>query len=169
MNLQPALKARPWRSKFTAGLFLLAAAWPLASLGETPAAPPMLEAQRLDGSPYSLGDGRGLITVIVFWSPDSLASRKSLGELQRFAAAHPPPEVELIAVSTQGDIKQIKYFASERQLSLPLALLGKTSLGPFPEQTLPHIHVFDRNGQLQASHRGLFRLRTLEEMIAPLR
>jgi hypothetical protein len=152
-----------------AGLLLALMALPPLAAGEEPATPPSLKALRLDGSRYTLGDSRGVITVVVIWSPESLASRKSLGELQRFTAQHPQNEVNVIAVSTLENATYLRHFADDRQLALPLAILGQTNLGPFPEPTLPHIHVFDRNGKLHASHRGLFRLQTLEELVAPLR
>lgn len=169
MNL-PARRPSPTRlSALIAGLLLAPVTMPPLAVGEEPAAPPVLEAQRLDGSRYTLGDSRGVVTVVVIWSPESLASRKSLGELQRFTAMHPQNEVNVIAVSTLENAAYLRHFADDRQLALPLAVIGQTNLGPFPEPTLPHIHVFDRHGKLHASHRGLFRLQTLEELVAPLR
>ena len=163
-----SLSAKPWRRRLAGGLFMILAAFPLFAVCEEQSVQPVFEAQRLDGTRYSLNDGRGLVTVVVLWSPESLASRKSLGELQRFTALHPQREVSVIAISTSGDAEQLRHFANERQLVLPLAIMENSNLRPFSEQTLPHIHVFDRNGKLHGGHRGLFRLRTLEELVAPL-
>lgn len=167
MTGKSSAPAMAWPTRLVAGLFL--ASLPLLAIGDTPANPPVLEAQRLDGSRYALSDSRGTVTVVVVWSPESLASRKSLGELQRFTALHPPGEINVIAVSTLDNAAYLQHFADDRKLALPLAILGQSNLGPFPEPSLPHIHVFDRNGGLHASHRGLFRLQTLEELVAPLR
>lgn len=165
-RIQPV--PRPWRAGLLAALLPLLLATP-AAVGMEAASPPMLEMQRLDGSRLTLADLRGVIAVVVLWSPESLASRKSLGELQRFAALSRQDEVKVIAVSTQADAAQLRHFADERQLALPLAIIGQTNLGPFAEPTLPHTHVFDRDGRLHATHRGLFRLQTLDAMVAPLR
>ncbi|PKO85661.1 MAG: hypothetical protein CVU18_19000 [Betaproteobacteria bacterium HGW-Betaproteobacteria-12] len=159
---------RSWRGRLLAALLPLLLATP-AAIGSDATGAPVLEVQQLDGSRLTLADTRGAITVVVFWSAESLASRKSLGELQRFAALPEQREIRIIAVSTLNDAGQLRHFASERQLDLPLAILGLTNLGPFPEPSLPHIHVFDRSGRLHASHRGLFRLQTLDAMVAPLR
>lgn len=169
MNANFATPTAPWRRSLAAALLMALASMPFVAIGsDEPGAPPQLEAKRLDGNHYVLNDSRGSVAVVVIWSPDSLASRKSLGELQRFTALHPAREINVVAVSTLDEPARLKHFASERQLALPLAILGQTNLGPFPESSLPHILVFDRNGRLHASHRGLFRLQTLESLIAPL-
>lgn len=161
--------ASPWRARLVASLLLILAGLPLLAAGEDADALPVLEVQRLDGSRQALSDSRGVVTLVVIWSPGSLASRKSLGELQRFTARHPPGEINVIAAATQGDAAQLRQFASERKLDLPLSIVGVTNLGPFPEATLPQLLVIDRDGTLLASHRGLFRLQTLEQLVAPLR
>ncbi|HXE41023.1 MAG TPA: hypothetical protein VN639_21345 [Azonexus sp.] len=160
--------ASPWPARLVAGLLLILAGLPQLAAGEDADALPVLEVQRLDGSHQALSDGRGVVTVVVIWSPESLASRKSLGELQRFTARHPPGEINVIVAATQGDAAELREFASARKLDLPLSRVGVTNLGPFPEATLPHVLVIDRDGGLQAAHRGLFRLQTLERMVAPL-
>lgn len=164
----PRQPASPWRPRLVAGLLLILAGLPQLAAGEDADALPVLEVQRLDGSRQALSDSRGVVTLVVIWSPESLASRKSLGELQRFTARHPPGEINVIAAATEGDAEQLRQFASERQLDLPLSMVGVTNLGPFPEGTLPHVLVIDGDGSLRAAHRGLFRLQTLEQLIAPL-
>lgn len=169
MHANPAIPAAPWRKRLAASLLIALATFPLlAAAGDEPGVPPQVEATRLDGSRYALAESRGTVTVVVVWSPDSLASRKSLGELQRFAAAHPPGEVAVIAISTMTDAARLRHFAQERQLDLPLAILETSNLAPFAEPGLPQIHVFNRDGSRHASHGGLFRLQTLEAMVAPL-
>ena len=153
-NIHSPTNASPWRTKLVAGLLLTLMAMPPLAVGEEPVAPPILEAQRLDGSRYALTDSRGIVTVVVVWSPESLASRKSLGELQRFTTLHPQGEVKVIAVSTLDAPAQLRHFANERQLALPLAIIGKTNLGPFPEPILPQVFVFDRNASCTARTAG---------------
>lgn len=169
MNANFATRAASWRITFAKGLLVALATVSFVAIGgDELGAPPQLEAIRLDGSRYELNDSRGSVAIVVIWSPDSLTSRKSLGELQRFTAKHPAREINVIAVSTLDDLAKLRHFANERQLSLPLASIGRTNLGPFAEPSLPYILVFDRNGQLHGSHRGLFRMQTLERLVAPL-
>lgn len=126
-----------------------------------------IEAEMLDGSRYSLEDGQGAITVLSFWSPDSLASRKCLGELQRFHAAYERRGVKVVAMSTVNDAAMLRTFLAKRKLNLPVAMLGEHNVGPLPEHQLPIVLVFDREGKLVASRAGLFSYRVLEVLAVP--
>ena len=128
---------------------------------------PRLAAEMLDGSPYSLEDSRGFITLVSFWSPDSLASRKCIAELQRFHADYADRGVKVLAVSTLDDTNALRAFAAKRKLSLPVGTLGDHNLGPLPEHQLPIVLVFDRDGTLVASRAGLFSYRVLEVLAVP--
>lgn len=127
-----------------------------------------LQAEMLDGAPYSLADSRGSVTVVSVWSPDSLASRKCIGELQRFSSSYRERGVATIAVSTLTDPDVLRQFVAKRNLTVPVALLGNNTLGPLPEQNLPIVYVFDRDGKLQATRAGMFSMRSLERLVAPL-
>lgn len=128
---------------------------------------PRVEAQMLDGNRFSLEDNRGSITLLSFWSTDSLASRKCIAELQRFHAAYQDRGVKVIAVSTQDDAAVLRAFTAKRKLSLPVATLGEHNLGALPEHQLPIVLVFDREGNLVASRAGLFSYRVLEVLAVP--
>jgi len=131
-------------------------------------APAHVDAEMLDGGRYSLADNHGRISVLAMWSPDSLASRKSMGELERFFVAYQSRDVMTVAVSTVHDADALRQFSAKRRLQVPLAILGDNDLGPLKEQQLPVVYVFDRHGKLHAAHAGLFSYRTLERMVAPL-
>lgn len=122
----------------------------------------------LDGSHYSLADSRGSVAVLAIWSPDSLASRKCMWELQRFASAYQTRGVTTVAASTLDDVDALRQFVAKRNLSLPVAILGNNNLGRLPEQNMPFVYVFDRDGRLRASRAGMFSLGVLERMVAPL-
>lgn len=139
-----------------------------AFASDEPASHRRVEAGLLDGTRYSLGDGRAGLTVLSFWSPDSLASRKCIWELQRFASAYESREVATIAVSTLRDADQLRAFVAKRKLKLPVAMLEQHDLGALPEHLLPIVYVFDRDGRLLASRTGLYSYRALEALVAPL-
>lgn len=130
--------------------------------GAEPPASPQLEATLLDGKPYVLADSRGAVVVLVLWSPNSLASRKSLPELQRFFTEYAPRGVAVVALSTTADIATIRRVADERGVAVPLGVLGRHDFGALPEARLPAVRVFDREGRLIGGHDGLFRLRDLQ-------
>lgn len=129
--------------------------------------PTLVEAEMLDGTPYSLQDSRGAVTVLSIWSPESLASRKCIWELERFAAAYQSRDVRTIAISTLKDPDELRLFIASRKLTLPVAMLGNHNLGRIDEPRLPLVYVFDRDGKLQTVHAGLFSMRALERLVAP--
>lgn len=148
-------------------LALALLALPLAATGQQ-ATPLRVEAEMLDGSRFSLADRQDGITLISVWSPESLSSRKCIWELQRFASAYESRGVTALAASTLNDSNALSAFVAERKLTLPVAILGRHDLGPQDEVRLPLVYVFDRNGQLRATHAGLFSMRVLERLVAPL-
>jgi len=131
------------------------------------AAAPQIAAEFLDGQPYSLSTSKGSVTLVSVWSPESLASRKSIGELQRFASAY-HARVNTLAVSTLKDADALRAFVAKRALTVPVAILADHNLGALPERHLPLVYVFDHDGKLRASSRGMFAVRHLERMVEPL-
>ncbi len=138
-----------------------------AGAADATAKPARLVASGSDGRPVSLADGSGRTALVVFWSPESLASRKSMHELQRFAAATENKEIFLLAVSTSLDRDKLQAFMAERKLSFPYALRGEDDLGAIDEQRLPLVLVFDAEGRLLRQHSGMFHQKTLRRLINP--
>lgn len=138
-----------------------------SALAADPQAPMRVEADMLDGTRYSLEDSRGSITLLSFWSPDSLASRKCIAELQRFHEAYAHRGMRVVAISTVNDADRLRAFMAKRKLSLPVAMLGEHNAGNLAEHQLPIVHVFDREGRLVASRAGLFSYRVLEVLAVP--
>lgn len=126
--------------------------------------PSRLVAQRTDGSPVSLAEGRGRTALVVFWSPESLASRKSLPELQRFADSSEGKSIFVLAVSTLRDPATVRTFMAARELNFPNAARGDDDFGAIDEQRLPIVYVFDGDGRLQHQYAGLFNLKTLRRL-----
>ena len=153
--------------RFALAMLALLPALPLAAADQQVEAI-VVEAEMLDGSPYSLADHKDEITLISVWSPESLSSRKSIWELQRFAARYASRGVSTLAASTLTEKAALRQFIATRKLSLPVAVLGKHSLGKLEERNLPIVYVFDRNGKLRATHAGLFSMAVLERLVAPL-
>lgn len=136
--------------------------------GAEPGKAPRLEATLLDGKAYSLVDSRGSPVVLMLWSPASLSSRKTLPEMQRFFVEYSRRGVTIMALSTSGDVAEVRRVADSRGLQAPLGVLGEHEFGPLPEARLPAIRVIDRNGRVVAAHDGLFRLRDLQREVDAL-
>lgn len=127
-----------------------------------------LDAELLDGGRYSLDEQRGKVTVIVFFAPSSLASRKSMGELQRFHADFSARGVKLIAVSTDEDRDALKAFVAQRRIEFPVALAASDDFGRKEAQRLPIVFVLARDGEVAARRAGLFNYRALARSVEPL-
>lgn len=137
-----------------------------------PAAPVVGERIRLmatvaDGNRVSLDDARGRRALLVLWSPASLAWRKSMGELERFAATPEGAAVYLLAVSIDGDASSLREFMVARGATLPIALRGEDNLGTIEEHRLPLLLVVDAEGRLLRQHTGMFTARMLRELLDP--
>jgi hypothetical protein len=129
------------------------------------AGPSYLTAYRLDGQPVSLADGRGRISLVVFWSPESLPSRKSLSELQRFIKSGDEQKIFTLAISTMQDAEALKVFIASRALDLPVAIRGEDDFGPMNDWRLPRLYVFAGDGRFLRGHAGLFNMKTLGELV----
>lgn len=138
-----------------------------AATTEPLAKPARIVANGSDGRPASLEAGRGRTSLVIYWSPESLASRKSLHELQRFAAAPESRKIFLLAVSTLLDRDKVQAFMAERKLSFPYAFRGEDELGAIDEQHLPIVLVFDAEGRLLRQHAGMFHQKMLRRLIDP--
>lgn len=165
---QAGTRAASLRRRLAVALLALAASLPaLAANDSQKLSPTRIEAEMLDGGRYSLADSSDTITVLSIWSPESLASRKCIWELQRFASMYETRGVRTIAISTLNDRDELRQFMKSRKLSLPIAMLGDNDLGDIDEFRLPLVYVFDREGKLQAAHAGLYSFRTLQRLVDP--
>lgn len=126
-----------------------------------------LSATMVDGGRVSLDDAGGRRALLVLWSPASLAWRKSMGELERFAASPEGSAVYLLSVSIDGDAASLRQFMAARGARLPVALRGEDNLGPLEEHRLPLLLVIDAEGRLLRHHTGMFTARTLRELLEP--
>lgn len=155
------------RRLLTCTLLAVAALSPALAADGRPQQPTQIEADMLDGGRFSLAESTGTTTVLSIWSPESLASRKCIWELQRFASMYESRGVRTVAISTLNDPGELRQFMKDRKLSLPVAMLGANDLGQIDELRLPLVYVFDKEGKLQAAHAGLFSFRTLQRMVDP--
>ena len=149
------------------GIIVILAILSVPAMADTPPAAMNLTAMRLDGSSVSLQDGRGKPALVIYWSPDSLASRKSMGELQRFADSPAGRNVFLLAISTSSDRAALQTFMVERQLKFPAALRVQDDLGEIADQNLPLLFVFDAEGRLLRRHAGMFHKSLLARLLQP--
>lgn len=149
---------------------LLSLSLPAGADSSGTAAAPVVSARitgtRLDGSGFDSRQLAGKSAVVLLWSPDSLASRKSLGEFGRFATLH--PELTLVALATPPvEAEALARFAEARGLGFPIGVLGTNELGELPTARLPVVIHYDAANRLRVQRAGIFRLRDLEALVSP--
>jgi len=156
-----------FKRRLLLALFSLLPAMPLIASESTPATP-KIEAETLDGTGFSVDAAHGSVLLVSVWSPESLSSRKCIAELQRFADNYASRGVRVFAASALDDKKALQAFMTERKPTLPVGILKEHSLGRLDDLRMPYVYVFDREGKLRTAHTGLFSLRVLEGLVAPL-
>lgn len=120
-----------------------------------------------DGKPVSLEAAQGRRALVVLWSPKSLPWRKSMGELERFAASPEAASTFLLTLSVDGDVASLREFMKARGLTFPVAMRGVDNIGPLSERQLPLLLVIDAQGRLERHHTGMFAGRTLRDLLDP--
>lgn len=127
-----------------------------------------LEATLFDGGAFSLEALRGKVVLVEFWSPSSLASRKSMGELQRFYADYRDRGVEVVAMSVDAS-DDARELLEQRGATFP-AGARNAATDNFPKASggLPVLYLVDKRGVVRGAHGGLFNYRTLSKAVDPL-
>ena len=139
-----------------------------AQTAETVAKPadlgPQVTGTVLSGDRFDSRQAAGQDLLVMLWSPDSMAARKSLGEFGRFAAQH--PELRIVALATPpADAATLRQFAEARGLRFPVGVLGQHALGQIAAEQLPIVLHYDGKGRLLGRRAGLFRLRDLDALL----
>ncbi len=169
MNGLPIVRiaARLRRLGLALVLGMAASVAPTVSAAPTVGERIQLTATLPDGGSVSLDDAKGRRTLLVLWSPASLAWRKSMGWLERFAASPEAAAVFLLAVSVDADAASLRDFMAARGAKLPVILRGSDNLGVLEDHRLPLLLVIDAEGRLLRHHIGMFNSKTLRELLDP--
>lgn len=154
-----------FRLPLVAAVALMAALPGPAPWAQHAATPIRVSATGLDGRPVSLADAAGRPALVMLWTPESLASRKSIGEFQRFFASPEANDWFVLAVSLADDAKALANFMAARKLDFPVAQRGQHNLGRINDDQLPVLLVFNAEGRLERSSIGLFNLTTLRALL----
>jgi len=110
---------------------------------------PDFELPALDGRLYRLGDGRGKIVIVNFWSCECPQSERT-DKIILSALIQWRDVVMLTVASNRNEsVEAIKAAAETRQL--PAILLDQNSqvADQLEAQTTPHVFVLDREGILR--------------------
>ena len=108
----------------------------------------------LDGSPWSLADQRGWVTVVIFWAGWSPPSVAWLAEFAKLARTLPDRRVAIATVSLDKQTGNARETLAKLGLSAwPTACSGSGWEDPLVRRlginALPTVFVFDKEGRLR--------------------
>ncbi len=120
--------------------------------------PPLFEGVDADGRPVRLADGRGRVTLLVFWSSSDEGSAKLAGRLNALTERYGAEELALLGVSVDPEREDHRAFRAAHELSWPDLWAGGPE-GPVPTawgiEEFPALFVLDGGGTLRARPRGV--------------
>ena len=119
-------------------------------------AAPDFKLEMLDGRAGRLSEHKGRnIVILDFWATWCGPCRRGLPAMIEVAKKYADRDVLLYAVNQQESPKQIKKFLQDNNLNMPVALDPDGRRGDlFGVDSIPRTIVIDKNGTIQAVHRG---------------
>jgi thiol-disulfide isomerase/thioredoxin len=95
----------------------------LAQRVKNPKTAPQFRLKTLQGKTVSLADLRGKLVVVNFWGVWCGWCVKEMPDLQKLASAYAhDPQVSVLTIDTDQDVKTVEKFMAEKKFSLPVLL-----------------------------------------------
>jgi peroxiredoxin len=151
----PAGDVRPRTSAFVrvcaaamvCGVGLALAQAPYALIGR---AAPDFTLRAAVGANVRLGEHRGDVVVLSFWSGGCGACRPQLAALDRSLATYASAGLAVFGVGVDDDPIRAREFAQHQRVSFPMLLDPQKSVGrAFEVDNLPMTVLIDRNGTVR--------------------
>ena len=146
--------ARDWGiSIAVAVLVYLAIGW-FRPKPDLPDEAPDFTLQDLDGNTVSLSDYRGRPVVLNFWATWCGPCRTEIPAFSDFADEN--PDVVVLGVATDGDLKSLTKAATELGITYPVLVDSQgISSSLYKVNTIPTTVVVDKEGQVATVHVGI--------------
>jgi peroxiredoxin len=134
---------------------------------DTPA--PQVDVRLLNGKLVKAKDLRGKVVVTMIWATWSPAARMALGEVQRLHAAHRSRGLEILALSIDESVAEVRDFWRTKGYSIPVAMRSDAFFERYGRvSTTPMYYVVDRHGILRHRIAGPIEADKLEGLLKPL-
>ena len=119
---------------------------------------PSFSATTLDGRTVSLADFRGQKKVVVsFWASWCGPCRMEMPALIKFYQDNhrATSDFEILAVSIDGDPKDVSDFATAQKMTFPVLLDPRQKMAnSYEVDGIPTMFVIDKNGKITYGHAG---------------
>ncbi len=147
------------------------APWQRASAPAMPSPPPTLTMIDIHGKRIVLGDLRGKVLIVNFWSPACAPCLKEMPIWTETRRAHAAQGLEVLAVSMPTDApNHVIAFAESRQLPFPVLLdvVGEANRAFGGIQVMPTTFLLNRQGQVVHKFVGIPRSSDLQAQLQRL-
>jgi cytochrome c biogenesis protein CcmG, thiol:disulfide interchange protein DsbE len=145
--------------------FGVAAARPVAV--DAPA--PQLDVRLVNGKLVKARDLRGKVVVTMIWATWSPAARMQLGELQRLYSGSRGKGLEVLALSIDESIGEVREFWRARGYTMPVAMRSDAFFDHYGRvSTTPMYYIVDRQGVLRHRVAGTLGSAELAALLKPL-
>jgi len=130
---------------------------------------PELDVRLLSGKVLKAKDLRGKVVINMLWATWSPAARMELPEIQRLYQAHREKGLEVVALSIDENVGEVRDFWRKRGYSLPVAMRSEAFFERYGRvSTTPMFYVVDRQGVLRHRIAGPISPEKLEAILKPL-
>jgi len=130
---------------------------------------PELDVRLLSGRVLKAKDLRGKVVINMLWATWSPAARMELPEIQRLYQAHREKGLEVVALSIDENVGEVRDFWRKRGYSLPVAMRSEAFFERYGRvSTTPMFYVVDRQGVLRHRIAGPISPEKLEAILKPL-
>jgi thiol-disulfide isomerase/thioredoxin len=130
---------------------------------------PELDVRLLSGKVLKAKDLRGKVVINMIWATWSPAARMELPEIQRLYQEHREKGLEVVALSIDENVGDVREFWRKRGYSLPVAMRSEAFFERYGRvSTTPMFYVVDRHGVLRHRIAGPIAAEKLEAMLKPL-
>jgi peroxiredoxin len=130
---------------------------------------PELDIRLLNGKLVKAKDLRGKVVVNMIWATWSPAARIELPEIQKLYQAHRAQGLEVLALSIDENVGDVRAFWRQRNYSLPVAMRSDAFFERYGRvSTTPMFYVVDRQGVLRHRIAGPIAYEKLEALLRPL-
>jgi peroxiredoxin len=145
--------------------FGVAAAGPAAV--DAPA--PQVDVRLINGKLVKARDLRGKVVVTMIWATWSPAARMQLGELQRLYSGSRGKGLEVLALSIDESIGEVREFWRARGYTMPVAMRSDAFFDHYGRvSTTPMYYIVDRHGVLRHRVAGTLGSEELAALLKPL-
>ncbi len=152
-----------------AAAFVMTAFALAVSAAEIDQPAPELDIALLNGKTLRAKTLRGKVIVSMVWATWSPAARMELPDIQRLYSEHHDQGLEIVALSIDEHIGEVRDFWRKRGYSLPVAMRSDAFFEHYGRvHTTPTFYIVDRQGILRHRIAGTVDPEKLESLLKPL-